>query len=177
LPNRLTRRSNTCRVSQPGASATYTYDPNGNLTSKTEGTDSWTYTWNAENQLAKVEKNGSEVARFAYDPLGARVEKMAVSPCTSTSATRGANIESGAGEPGPAFSGREWDPEIGLYYYRARHYDPKIGRFVSEDTIALDGGDPNYYTCVGDEPVNWIDPTGKTAAAAAPALCAAGPPG
>ncbi len=58
-------------------------DPNGNLTQKTEGSDSWTYTWNAENQLTKVEKDGAEVARFAYDPLGRRVEKVAGGVTTS----------------------------------------------------------------------------------------------
>jgi YD repeat-containing protein len=52
-------------------------DPNGNLATKTEGSDNWVYSWNAENQLTKVEKNGSEIARFAYDPLGRRVEKVA----------------------------------------------------------------------------------------------------
>jgi len=52
-------------------------DPNGNLTQKTEGADNWVYTWNAENQLTKVEKNSVEQARFAYDPLGRRVEKVA----------------------------------------------------------------------------------------------------
>jgi YD repeat-containing protein len=51
-------RTNTYRVSQSGATTTYTYDSNGNLTGKTEGTDTWTYSWNAENQLTKVEKNG-----------------------------------------------------------------------------------------------------------------------
>ena len=65
------------QVNVTGSGATYTYDPNGNLTSKTEGTDNWTYSWNAENQLTKVEKNGVELARFAYDPLGRRVEKIA----------------------------------------------------------------------------------------------------
>ena len=53
------------------------------IASKTEGSDSWTYTWNANNQLTKVEKNGSEVARFAYDPLGRRVEKVAGGVTTS----------------------------------------------------------------------------------------------
>ena len=33
------------------------------------------------------------------------------------------------------FTGREWDKETGLYYYRARYYDPEIGRFISEDPI------------------------------------------
>lgn len=31
--------------------------------------------WNAENQLVRVTRDGSEVARFAYDPMGRRVEK------------------------------------------------------------------------------------------------------
>ena len=33
------------------------------------------------------------------------------------------------------FTGREWDREIGLYYYRARYYDAKVGRFISFDPI------------------------------------------
>ena len=35
------------------------------------------------------------------------------------------NLEVGADQPGYAFTGREWDPETELYYYRARYYDPK----------------------------------------------------
>ncbi len=33
------------------------------------------------------------------------------------------------------FTGREWDEEIGLYYYRARYYDAEVGRFINEDPI------------------------------------------
>ena len=40
-------RTNTYRVTESGASATYTYDSNGNLTSKVEGSDTWVYPWNA----------------------------------------------------------------------------------------------------------------------------------
>jgi RHS repeat-associated protein len=59
-----------------------------------------------------------------------------------------------------AYTGREWDPETGLYYYRARYYDPKVGRFISEDPIGFEGDDPNLYAYVEDDPVNWIDPSG-----------------
>jgi RHS repeat-associated protein len=38
------------------------------------------------------------------------------------------------------FTGREWDKETGLYFYRARYYDPDTGRFISEDPIGLAGG-------------------------------------
>jgi RHS repeat-associated protein len=39
-----------------------------------------------------------------------------------------------------AYTAREWDPEIGLHYYRARYYDPRVGRFISEDPIEFAGG-------------------------------------
>jgi RHS repeat-associated protein len=41
------------------------------------------------------------------------------------------------------FTGREFDAEIGLYYYRARYYDPQLGRFISEDPLIFGAGDPN----------------------------------
>ena len=59
-----------------------------------------------------------------------------------------------------AFTGREWDPEIGLYYYRARYFDPKIGRFISEDPIGFAGGDVNLYAYVRGNPPNLVDPGG-----------------
>jgi YD repeat-containing protein len=58
-------------------------DPNGNVLSKVEGTDTWAYTWNALNQLTKVEKNGVEQARFSYDPKGRRVERVAAGVTTA----------------------------------------------------------------------------------------------
>ncbi|MDF1615741.1 RHS repeat domain-containing protein, partial [Desulfurivibrio dismutans] len=60
------------------------------------------------------------------------------------------------------YTGREYDPEIGLYFYRARYYDPDIGRFISQDPIGFAGGDVNLYGYVLNNPVNWIDPYGLT---------------
>jgi RHS repeat-associated protein len=58
-----------------------------------------------------------------------------------------------------AFTGREWDSETGLYYYRARYYDPRIGRFISEDPIGFSAG-VNFYAYALDAPTRWRDPFG-----------------
>ena len=63
------------------------------------------------------------------------------------------------------FTGREYDPETGLYYYRARYYHPETGRFLSEDPIMFDGGDENLYRYVRNNPLNFTDPSGKTVVA------------
>jgi RHS repeat-associated protein len=202
--------------------ASYTYDSNGNLAAKTEGTDSWTYTWNAENQLVKVEENGAEVARFAYDPIGRRVEKLSagvtvawtydgddilreagsgvtvtyvhgpgideavasdrggmlshihadgLGSVTAQSSAAGevtlrraydawGRAELSGGVGGFAFTGREWDPEVGLYYYRARYYDPEVGRFLSEDPLGFSSDDTNFYAYVSNGPTSAVDPDG-----------------
>ncbi|HLN99780.1 MAG TPA: RHS repeat-associated core domain-containing protein, partial [Pyrinomonadaceae bacterium] len=57
------------------------------------------------------------------------------------------------------FTGRERDQLTGLLYYRARYYDPQLGRFISEDPIGLSGG-INQFAYVGDDPQNAIDPSG-----------------
>ena len=58
------------------------------------------------------------------------------------------------------FTGREYDSEIGLYFYRARYYDPAIGRFIQEDPIGFQGGDTNLYAYVRNNPVKYRDPLG-----------------
>jgi RHS repeat-associated protein len=58
------------------------------------------------------------------------------------------------------FTGREYDADIGLHYYRARWYDSKLGRFISEDPIGFAGGDVNLYGYVGNNPIQKIDPLG-----------------
>jgi len=63
-----------------------------------------------------------------------------------------------------AFTGREFDVETGLHYYRARYYDAGIGRFVSEDPIGFDGQDTNLYRYVRNGPHGRIDPFGLTEA-------------
>ncbi len=57
------------------------------------------------------------------------------------------------------FAGREYDQENGLYYMRARYYDPALGRWVSEDPIGIAGG-LNLFAYAANDPVNLTDPSG-----------------
>ena len=72
------------------------------------------------------------------------------------------------------YTGREFDEESGLYYYRARYYDPAVGQFISEDPIEFAGGDDNLYGYVGNSPANYVDPTGLIPPPVAGALIGGG---
>ncbi len=68
------------------------------------------------------------------------------------------------------YTGREFDPETGLFYYRARYYDPNSGRFLQEDPIGglipprmlllLGALEESPYAFVQNNPVNFHDPLG-----------------
>jgi RHS repeat-associated protein len=57
------------------------------------------------------------------------------------------------------YTGREWDKESGLYYYRARYYDALEGRFISRDPIGFEGG-INIYGYTSNNSINYKDPSG-----------------
>jgi RHS repeat-associated protein len=57
------------------------------------------------------------------------------------------------------YAGRGFDAGTGFYYDRARYYDPKLGRFLSEDPIGFLGGS-NLYLYVHNSPVSRTDPLG-----------------
>jgi RHS repeat-associated protein len=58
------------------------------------------------------------------------------------------------------FTGQEYDTATGLYYFQSRYYDPRQGRFISQDSFGLGGGDTNFYRYVFNSPTNYADPTG-----------------
>ena len=60
------------------------------------------------------------------------------------------------------FTGRRYDTGTSLYYYRARYYNPEIGRFLQTDPIGYVDG-LNMYTYVRNNPVTNVDPFGLDA--------------
>jgi RHS repeat-associated protein len=58
------------------------------------------------------------------------------------------------------YTARPGMSSTGLYDYRARTYDPRVGQFLSEDPIAFTANDPNLRRYVGNEPIRWVDPSG-----------------
>jgi len=61
------------------------------------------------------------------------------------------------------FTGRKFDPETDLYYYRARYYDPGLGRFISEDPIGFGSSQANLTAYVNNNPLAFLDPSGNSA--------------
>ena len=58
------------------------------------------------------------------------------------------------------FTGREWLKDLQVYDYRARMYQPELGRFLQPDPTAFEAGDYNLYRYCHNDPVNKGDPTG-----------------
>jgi RHS repeat-associated protein len=62
------------------------------------------------------------------------------------------------------YRGEQFDTDLGLYYLRARYYNPQTGRFLSrdpEDGTPYDPKSLHKYLYAGGDPVNAVDPTGR----------------
>jgi RHS repeat-associated protein len=75
----------------------------------------------------------------------------------------GESIASSGTDQGLRFkwTGREYDSETGLYFFRARYFEPGASRFIQEDPIGYDGGS-NLYAYVDGSPLEERDPYGLT---------------
>lgn len=64
------------------------------------------------------------------------------------------------------FTGQRQIAELGIYHYGARFYSPKLGRFLSADTIVPGYANPqnlNRFSYTLNNPLRYIDPTGHKA--------------
>jgi RHS repeat-associated protein len=93
--------------------------------------------------------SGYLIEKYTYDVYGKPTIKSSTGDIRTTSAY---------GNP-YMFTGREYDPCVGIYYYRARYYHPSIGRFMQTDPIHYADG-LNLYIYVKNNPVMFIDSFG-----------------
>ena len=137
----------------------------GKLRSKSGNTFRYFLTDHLGSTVALTDSSGTIVSSTTYDSFGNAAPKQA----TGSAASGTGNAASSAGKATPniaasyRYTGREYDADTGLYYYRNRWYDPEIGRFISEDPIGFAGGDINLYGYVWNNPQSWTDPSGNSA--------------
>ncbi len=112
-----------------------------------------------DNKLKMV--TSGQAKYFLQDHLGSTVGLAdATGTLTSQTAYDSFGNQTGALATRYGFTGRERDDFTGLMYYRARFYDAKLGRFISEDPIGFGGGDVNLYGYVWNNPLHFVDPMG-----------------
>ena len=122
-----------------------------NLLMRTVDGESYYYMYNGHADVTALINvaTGSLDATYYYDAFGNIIE--------STGAAKDKNSI--------LYAGYQYDSETGLYYLNARMYDPKIARFLQEDTYTGDVNDPlslNLYTYCANNPLIYYDPTGHS---------------
>ena len=169
----------------PGVgTTTFRYDPFGRRIQKSGPLGTTNYLYDGDNVIQDLDAAENILARYAQRPgidqplaelrggIASYYEQDALGSATSLSdsASNLANTyifdsfgiltaSTGTLTNPFQYTGRDFDPETGLRYYRARYYDATSGRFLSEDPSGFGGG-INKYAYVMNDPISWVDPTG-----------------
>ena len=142
-----------------GDSCIAEYDINSNLKRK------YIYGPGVDEPVSMTEAAGSYAGTYYYhfDALGSVMALTNSSGNTVEVYEYGVFGQVGASDPNHPnrfmFTGREFDKETGLYYYRARYYNPQIGRFLQADPVGYKDGMNRYVYCRNNPPAI-IDPSG-----------------
>ena len=170
-------------------SATLTYDPLGRLFQIVSGSTTAQFLYDGDELVAEYDGSGTLLRRYVHgsqtdEPL-IWYEGAAVSSAVrrSLQANYQGSIESIADTSGTAinvnqydeygipaasnigrfqYTGQAWLSELSVYYYKARMYDPGLGRFLQTDPVGYKD-DLDLYAYVGNDPLDRADPTGLCA--------------
>jgi RHS repeat-associated protein len=173
-------------VSLPGTGGTvsFKYDPFGRRIYKSSSAGTSVYAYDGQHLIEETNSSGTAIARYSQglnidEPLAmlrsattSYYEADGLGSVTSLSNSAGTLAQtytfdsfgkqtatSGSLTNPFQYTGREFDSETGIYYYRARYFDPSAGRFLSEDRLRSQGG-ANFYRYTQNNPLVWIDPSG-----------------
>jgi RHS repeat-associated protein len=171
-----------------GGTVTFRYDGLGRRVQKVFTQNSTTtttnYLYDGSNAVEDIDQSGNVLARYAEtqnmdEPLAELRSSTTyyyaqdgLGSVTSLTTSTGAMANTYTydsygqltGSTGSVtnrflYTAREFDAETGLYFYRARYYDPTMGRFLNEDPLKFRAG-VNFYAYVKNQPVDFLDPYG-----------------
>jgi len=168
-----------------GGTVTFKYDPFGRRIFRQSPNTTSIFAYDGDRLVETTNSSGGEVARYVQglnidEPLSLErgsiidyYEADGLGSITSLTSTNGlitqtytfdsfGNTTNSTGSLTnfSRYTGREFDAETNLYYYRARYYDPAVGRFLAEDPMRFWGGDVDLYRYVWNEPASYRDPFG-----------------
>ncbi|MCG8550069.1 MAG: hypothetical protein MI799_06685, partial [Desulfobacterales bacterium] len=103
---------------------------------------------------AVTDSTGALVESYEYSPFGLmKIFDNQGQDITATGSTIGNPY---------GYTGRRWDGESGLWYYRNRMYSAELGRFLQRDPAGYVDG-LNLYAYVLNNPLQYTDPDGLMA--------------
>jgi len=164
-------------------STTLSYDPLARLYQTSSGATTSRFAYDGVNMIAEYNGSNTLQRRWVFDPasgqplvwyegtgtaatdrryLSSDERGSIVSVSSSAGASLGLNSYDEFGNPGAAnlgmfgYTGQAWLPSMGVWYYRARIYEPELGRFLQTDPA----GGANLYNYVSSDPIGRTDPSG-----------------